>query len=369
MKSRQSLQTSLPHFISPFNEVNEVEVCLGSSLLLRSGCFNKLGENEVNVASCRQPGFFSPDQYVANSTFSQDFNRYSYCRNNPLSYVDPSGQNFWNAISTFLFFPARMLSETFTLINDKINGVTRPNGYFNGSYLLGKTEPGADHTIYPCTQLSHNDPGRLPTGGGSYNLNFVGTGLGLGADNEWSDHIIKKFNEQEYVRKVGSKKLTWLPKNVAASAGIDLKVGKFVLGTYVGKVDGTNTNVFESKKFGKWHPGDWGYGGVTLPEIGIILGEGVYDNDKQTVYHEFGHVLQYKKVGPLAYYRIIGKESFLSAIMDGQFGWKHKDFWTETWANYLSSNYFTDFDWDYEAYPAKDISWFNLLRLRAAMFP
>jgi RHS repeat-associated protein len=36
--------------------------------------------------------FFSPDKYVANSSFTQDFNRYSYCRNNPLSYSDPDGE-------------------------------------------------------------------------------------------------------------------------------------------------------------------------------------------------------------------------------------------------------------------------------------
>jgi RHS repeat-associated protein len=36
--------------------------------------------------------FFSPDKYVANSSFTQDFNRYTYCRNNPLMYTDPSGQ-------------------------------------------------------------------------------------------------------------------------------------------------------------------------------------------------------------------------------------------------------------------------------------
>ena len=35
---------------------------------------------------------FSPDKYVANSTFTQDFNRYSYARNNPLMYTDPSGE-------------------------------------------------------------------------------------------------------------------------------------------------------------------------------------------------------------------------------------------------------------------------------------
>jgi RHS repeat-associated protein len=46
--------------------------------------------------------FFSPDQYVANSSFTQDFNRYSYARNNPLMYTDPSGHKLkwwgWLAI-------------------------------------------------------------------------------------------------------------------------------------------------------------------------------------------------------------------------------------------------------------------------------
>jgi RHS repeat-associated protein len=36
--------------------------------------------------------FFSPDKYVANSSFTQDFNRYTYARNNPLLYRDPSGE-------------------------------------------------------------------------------------------------------------------------------------------------------------------------------------------------------------------------------------------------------------------------------------
>ena len=37
--------------------------------------------------------FFSPDKYVANSSFTQDFNRYSYARNCPLHYTDPSGNH------------------------------------------------------------------------------------------------------------------------------------------------------------------------------------------------------------------------------------------------------------------------------------
>jgi RHS repeat-associated protein len=43
--------------------------------------------------------FLSPDPFVQLPNFSQSFNRYSYCLNNPLKYTDPSG-NF--VFSTFL---------------------------------------------------------------------------------------------------------------------------------------------------------------------------------------------------------------------------------------------------------------------------
>jgi RHS repeat-associated protein len=38
--------------------------------------------------------FFSPDNYVQIPEFTQAFNRYSYCLNNPLKYVDPSGNAY-----------------------------------------------------------------------------------------------------------------------------------------------------------------------------------------------------------------------------------------------------------------------------------
>ena len=36
--------------------------------------------------------FLSPDPFVQLPDFSQNFNRYSYCLNNPLVYVDPDGE-------------------------------------------------------------------------------------------------------------------------------------------------------------------------------------------------------------------------------------------------------------------------------------
>jgi RHS repeat-associated protein len=39
--------------------------------------------------------FLSPDPYVQNPLGSQNFNRYSYCLNNPFKYTDPSGKIVW----------------------------------------------------------------------------------------------------------------------------------------------------------------------------------------------------------------------------------------------------------------------------------
>jgi len=39
--------------------------------------------------------FFSPDNFVQLPEFSQSYNRYSYCLNNPLKYTDPSGQTWY----------------------------------------------------------------------------------------------------------------------------------------------------------------------------------------------------------------------------------------------------------------------------------
>ena len=40
--------------------------------------------------------FLSVDNYVQNPYFSQCFNRYAYCLNNPLIYIDPTGEKWWH---------------------------------------------------------------------------------------------------------------------------------------------------------------------------------------------------------------------------------------------------------------------------------
>jgi RHS repeat-associated protein len=45
--------------------------------------------------------FLSPDPFVQSPEFSQSFNRYSYCLNNPLRYTDPDGELLWLAMLLF----------------------------------------------------------------------------------------------------------------------------------------------------------------------------------------------------------------------------------------------------------------------------
>jgi RHS repeat-associated protein len=48
--------------------------------------------------------FLSPDPYVQAPDFSQNFNRYSYCLNNPLVYTDPSGDFIFTLLAA-IFCP------------------------------------------------------------------------------------------------------------------------------------------------------------------------------------------------------------------------------------------------------------------------
>jgi RHS repeat-associated protein len=55
--------------------------------------------------------FLSPDNYVQAPDFSQNFNRYSYCLNNPLKYTDPSGEKWkWWHLGVLDFLTGGMIS-------------------------------------------------------------------------------------------------------------------------------------------------------------------------------------------------------------------------------------------------------------------
>jgi len=124
---------------------------------------------------------------------------------------------------------------------------------------------------------------------------------------------------------------------------------------YKGKFEGVN--VFETEKLGYGRYS----GGITLPKTGIIVGQGVFSRGlyPELMQHEFGHILQARRVGVGTFYGIIGKESLLSAA----FSHSHNTYWTETWANYLSQQYFGSAYIPSAQFPVQDISWWKQFRL------
>lgn len=85
-----------PATLQVFEPGNEPELFLGRGYtghehLTQFGLIN-MNARLYDVALGR---FLSPDPYVQMPDFSQNFNRYSYCMNNPLKYVDKDGKLFW----------------------------------------------------------------------------------------------------------------------------------------------------------------------------------------------------------------------------------------------------------------------------------
>ena len=78
--------------------------------------------------------FFSPDNYIQLPDFTQNYNRYSYCLNNPLKYVDPSGEFFW--IPVVVGAAIGMVQGAITA-SQNANSVGEWFGYIFGGGVIG----------------------------------------------------------------------------------------------------------------------------------------------------------------------------------------------------------------------------------------
>ena len=76
--------------------------------------------------------FHSPDNFVQMPDFSQSFNRYSYCLNNPLKYVDPDGEIAWWVVAAIAGGAFNVAANI-----DNINNTGDFFGYFGVGALAG----------------------------------------------------------------------------------------------------------------------------------------------------------------------------------------------------------------------------------------
>jgi len=76
--------------------------------------------------------FTQPDTIIPNPSNPQDFNRYSYCNNNPINYVDPSGHSWFSkhwreivgVVTTVISMFVPVLAPAMWLVNTAISAYT-----------------------------------------------------------------------------------------------------------------------------------------------------------------------------------------------------------------------------------------------------
>ena len=344
--------------------------------------------------------FLSPDPYVPNMTNTQDLNRYTYARCSPLMYTDPDGEWVQYVVGAIMggisgwqigkaqgakgwemagyIFGGAIIGTATAGIGTAVSSAVSTSlttvgiGGFAGGVISGSAGGLAAGTIggFQMGVLAGNAGNDLWKSTWQGGLIGMGTGGLIGGITEGINSVKHKANFWSGLRELNLFEAEAHGGNVEKiknlmEQGID-KIKTLYVGTFEG------VNVYESKLLGVWNSAD-GWSGVTLPQKGIYVGRGVYSNDIDMMMHEFGHILQYRKHGSLAYYSVIGPESLASASRNGVNGWNHNIYWTETYANYLSHNYFgmqafrngwDSFYWNYQQNPIQNISPENLLRLK-----
>ena len=328
--------------------------------------------------------FLSPDNYVQDPTNTQNFNRYGYVLNNPLSHVDPGGEFIHLIIGAIIGGVANWVTHGAQF---SWKGL----GYFGIGAAAGALAAGVGAGVNVGMAGGSFSAGFMGTATGVASTGFIAgaaTGAAAGFTNGFVSGIgntalgggtlgqslgagFKSGFGQALAGGItggllgGVDALTKDVDFFTGKANLDISNGfgahgitesmSDIKGKYVGKYEGVN--VFESSSLN-------GDAAITLPGRGITVGKGVFtlNANNTLMQHEYGHILQANKVGLIDFYRVIGKESLLSASMDGILGHVHQKYWTETWANFLSNSFFGSKYISSNKFPIEDINWVNRLK-------
>ena len=314
--------------------------------------------------------FLNADENIQDPHNTQNYNKYGYVLNNPMMYNDPSGEIFWfaalvpimgkffaavvaGAIGGAIIGSAMYLGQAAITGNFSWGGFAK--SFFMGA-LTGAVAGGLGQVFSAGGFWATVGNGALAGAGsggvtslinGTNFLEGLATGAviggAIGAVSYSINFYSKGGGKEAGARFWSGKAKLDLSKGYGAH-GVDTKVlNSEIDATYVGEYKGVK--VYESSVgFGKGAQS----GGLTLPPNKMVVGKGAYalrdifgDSGTYDLFtHEFGHILQAKKVGEAAFYDIIAPSSGYSATVNSYRG--HNQFWTETWANQLSYDYFTN---------------------------
>ena len=257
--------------------------------------------------------FLSPDPIIQDSYNILNYNRYSYCINNPLKYTDPSGEFFLGTILTFF---GDLFKTAF------INGGLDPTSKSSRQNAWKGFDPTAQWS-------ATNKAWKIDIGGFKTDPNRTIAGKGLQLLSRW----------------------TWeLPQTLLGKGASHIRnmTGNVDDVSYYGGATLVNKNDPSSE--------EWGF------TLGPYINSNMMKADpyRDPVFrHEYGHTLQSRLVGPL-YLTSVALPSLVGGFLDYNLGINNHDReWYETQANRMSERYFGNHDpgaltalpWDDNLYP------------------
>ncbi len=228
--------------------------------------------------------FLSPDPYVQMPDFTQNFNRYSYCLNNPLIYVDKDGE-----------FIGTLFTITLGFTKAFVKGVILP-------WFVGFSDPAKAGKMFENAWKDYGkevgrafqiDKGLFTGNVGQIYLKWSLWGIGNTIIGNAVAHTLNFWGAIDNV--------THLDGAVALS-NVTRRGSAFTIGNYI----------FGPENF----TADW---------------------RDHTFDHEYGHYIQSNWFGPF-YLPVIGSTSLLSAA--GLGGEDHSTRWFEVQASRMGANHF-----------------------------
>ncbi|MEI6577517.1 MAG: RHS repeat-associated core domain-containing protein [Bacteroidota bacterium] len=289
--------------------------------------------------------FLSPDISVQNPEFSQSYNKYSYCVNNPLKYTDPSGwylfqykhyddpKDYYNYMSTYW--------SQFTNFSSFNGGSGGGGSYSNSpSYMNGDGSFSLSYLMYIQRQNLFNNGFVYHDDNGYYKfVPYYGI-AGYYTSISWEvtqDGEVKFFIPYSMA----------IYESVQHKEYFDQPNGS---GTWYKEMSNSNNypgiRIFESNHV---------VGGFTLPRIGIFVEN---SKDIPLIQHEYGHYLNYVYwqsiygtfFADAAYGIFIAGPSAIDMEVDHLFGTHtHANFYPERWADNFAEDYFgNDYKSDYK---------------------
>jgi len=297
--------------------------------------------------------FLSPDPYIQAPDFTQNYNRYAYCLNNPFKYTDPSGEIAWFVIPLItagIFAVGNTVAHS---VRGDVGNFWSGLKYFGQGALTGFALGCAWEFAPAITWLGLGQgiqtamtvytygkviEGVVGTAAGAFNGGWKGVGNGaktfLGNfyldENEWFGGIWQGFSRH-----------TWEMLQSFVGEGYTHVKNAF------GEVD--RVDYFGGATFATKENSD-NQQGVS---IGNYINIDIYDKIKgkfddrvisdPLFMHEYGHTLDSRLFG-ISYLFAIGIPSLISAAGDGN----HSIFWAERRANRHAKRYFKRYygiDW------------------------